>query len=65
MCQQRFSNMFVIILWVFLTSLTGALFKDLKFSNYTFKKSVITISNTLNTQLFVKKLTFKVLKEYS
>ena len=40
-----------------------ALFKHSKFSNYFFKKSTITISNALNTKLFIKNLPFKVLKE--
>lgn len=35
-----------------------------KFSNYSFKKkSIITIFNVINTQLFIKILPFKVLKE--
>lgn len=39
------------------------LFKHTKFRNYSFKKSTITISNALNTQLFIKNLLIKVLKE--
>jgi len=35
----------------------------LKFSNYSFKKSTITIFNVFITQLFIKNLPFKVLKE--
>jgi len=38
-------------------------FKHPKFSNYFIKKSTITISNAFNTQLFIKNLPFKVLKE--
>jgi len=46
-----------------LTSVPNALFKHPKFSNYCFKKSTITISNAFNTQLFIKNLPLKVLKE--
>jgi len=37
--------------------------KHPKFSNYSFKKSTITIFNAFNTQLFIKNFPFKVLKE--
>jgi len=50
-------------IWVLLTSVIGALFKLSKFSNYSIKKSTITIFNTFNTQLFIKNLPFEVLKE--
>jgi len=46
-----------------LTSFSGVLFKHHKFSNYSFKKSIISISNAFITQLFIKNLSFKVLKE--
>jgi len=46
-----------------LTSAIGAFFKHLKFSNYSFKKSIIIIFNVFNTQHFIKNLPFKVLKE--
>jgi len=38
---------------VLLTSASETLFKDPNFSNYSFKKSTITVSNALNTQLFI------------
>jgi len=34
-----------------------------KISNYSFKKSTITISNAFHTQFFIKSLPFIVLKE--
>jgi len=47
---------------VSLTSSPGALFKHSKFSNYSFKKSTITISIASNTQLFIKTYHLKCLK---
>jgi len=53
-----------IAFWILLTSVLGTLFKHTKFSNYSFKKSTIIISNAIITQLLIKNLPFKVLKEY-
>jgi len=41
-----------------------ALFKHTKLGNYSLKKSNSSISNILNTQVLIKKLLFKTLKEY-
>jgi len=41
----------------------GTLFKHSKFNKYSFKKSTITIFNAFITQLFIKNLPFKMLKE--
>ena len=46
-----------------LTIAPEALFKHSKFSNYSFKKLTITISNAFNAQLFIKNLLFKMFKK--
>ena len=52
----------IIIISVLLTSAPGALFKHSKLGNYFFKKSNSSISNALNTQIFIKSYDLRPLK---